>query len=203
MWGRTAAAPGEIARASDLSRIITDLLRGWSEEVGSLLDARAGAGEALVELGALAVALLQRGPDLVHDEVAEPLGDPLELVAQLLQLVVVHGRRASSISCIGWRTSRPAAARCSAHPGLADATTGAPERRMEASLRSRMSPARSGCSTEYAPPAPQHSPSSSSSTSALTNGASATRTDAWARCTWRRWHGSWTATARPPAAGRA
>src|SRR3954467_11319098 len=116
MCGRTAAAPAEIGRGSDLSRITTDLLRGRSEEVGGLLDARAGAGEALVELGSLAVALLQCGPDLVHDQVTEPLGDPLELVAQLLQLVVGHGRRASSISCIGWRMSSPAAARCSAHP---------------------------------------------------------------------------------------
>ena len=43
------------------------------------------------------------------------------------------------------------------------------------------------------PPAPQHRPSSSSSTTSANRPRTA-RTGSWARCTWRRWHGSWTMT---------
>src|SRR5690606_19614155 len=47
----------------------------------------------------------------------------------------------------GWTTSTPAAARRSAQPGLAEATTGAPLRAMAASFRSRTAPASSGSTT--------------------------------------------------------
>ena len=62
-------------------------------------------------------------------------------------------------------------------PGLADATTGigSPPRRRAATLRARMRRDSSGCSSAYAPPAPQHSPSSSVSTSVYA-GASTVRT---------------------------
>ena len=59
---------------------------------------------------------------------------------------------ASATRSTGWRTVRPAAARCIAHPGLALATTVAPDRSVArataATLRSRTTPASSGCSAE-------------------------------------------------------
>ena len=66
---------------------------------------------------------------------------------------------ASSTSSIGWRTSTPAAARCNAQPGLALATTrrAAAGDRRPASARGSPPPC-SGCSAEYAPPAPQQGP---------------------------------------------
>ncbi len=59
---------------------------------------------------------------------------------------------ASATRSTGWRTVSPAAARCIAQPGLALATTLAPERlvarSMAATLRSRIAPASAGCSAE-------------------------------------------------------
>ena len=54
----------------------------------------------------------------------------------------------------------------------------------------------SGSSAAYAPPAPQHRPSSAVSRRRYA-GASTVRTAPCAFCTWRRWHGSCTTTSRP------
>src|SRR4029453_17892520 len=51
---------------------------------------------------------------------------------------------ARATSWHGWTTATPAAARWRAHPGLADATTAAPDRAMAASLRSRTAAASAG-----------------------------------------------------------
>ena len=59
-----------------------------------------------------------------------------------------EAERAWSTNSRGWQTSRPAAARCSEHPGLALATTDAPERATAAVLRSRMALDSSGSITE-------------------------------------------------------
>ena len=86
-------------------------------------------------------------------------------------------------------------------PGLADATTVAPDRSMAATLRARMSPARSGCrrGVRAARAAAQAFVVELDEFARRTGRAQCARA-ACARCTWRRWHGSCTATARPSAA---
>ena len=60
--------------------------------------------------------------------------------------------------------------------GWRDATTVAPDRSIGRDLAGADLSCESGCSAAYAPPAPQHRPSSSSSTSCATYGASTVRT---------------------------
>src|SRR3954451_132774 len=133
-----------------------------AEEVGGAVDGGTGAGEPLLEIGSFVGALLDRLAEDVERHVGQLLRDAFETGTDAVD--VGHQRIASSINVIGCRTSSPALARWTMQPGLADATTAAPDRSMAASFRIRMSPERSGWSAAYAPPAPQHRPSSSSST---------------------------------------
>src|SRR4051812_23052296 len=172
------------------SEVVGDAV-GGVEGADGLLDPPAGH-EQLLLLGLGGLVAVRRLPQPVVGEVAQLLLDRPQLAHQLF-----HAQgRASSISSAGWRTVRPAAARCIAQPGFADATTNVASPaavRIVATLRSRIVPESSGSVTLYAPPAPQHMPPSSTSTSSYPP-RSTVRTAPSACWTWRRWHGSCTTT---------
>ena len=114
----------------------------------------------------------------------------------------VGSTSASASSSAGWRTLSPPPAGASRSRGSRTTTTtrrsasrsrGADRRDLAVADRPPTARARS---TLYAPPAPQHSPSSSVSTRRYA-GASTVRTAPCACCTWRRWHGSCTTTVAP------
>ena len=117
-----------------------------------LLDGTARLGQRLVLGGSDRLAVGDCPVEHVEGGVVELTGDVSQARREVG--VTAHGSApiASATRSIGWRASTPAAPRCIAHPGFADATIVAPLRRrarsIAASLRSRIAAASSGCSAE-------------------------------------------------------
>ncbi len=111
----------------------------------------------------------------------------------------VSSSSASASRSAGWRASMPAPRSCTMQPGIGRGDdrvaipAGGPER---VDLAVEDAPRQLALVTAYAPPAPQHSPSSAVSTRSYA-GASTVATAPCAFCTCRRWHGSWTTTGVP------
>ena len=126
------------------------VVAGLTQDLRRLLHGTAGLGQRLVGgrtlCGPLGDGLLQH----VEGQVVELGADRLESFGEFV--VSAHGRTASATRSTGWRASTPAAARCMTQPGLAEATTVAPDRSVAAaiapSLRSLIALDSSGWSAE-------------------------------------------------------
>ena len=123
-----------------------------------------GTGEPPLVDGQLGAARVDRLAEADDRQVGQLLGDRLEPSRGCRRTHRPSSRLVDDLHRMADVDARGGEVQRAARVGAGD-DVGTPARSIAASLRSRIAPASSGCSAEYAPPAPQHSPSSSSSTS--------------------------------------
>ena len=135
--------------------------------------ARARLEQLLLVGERVGLAVLGGGTQALEREVAQLLLDRPQPFDQVLGVTHRVARSRSATERVGQQLGGMAhveARRAEVHraPGLADATSGVrppgAAARIAATFRSRISPASSGWNSAYAPPAPQHRPSSAVST---------------------------------------